>query len=70
MGRQKGRHLQVAAKQLVARDPDAFSIDFRENKARLKELDLVEHSTEERNKLAGAITNEMKKLKAREKEEA
>lgn len=69
MGRQKGRHLKVAAKQLVARDPDAFSIDFKENKGKLKEMDLVEHSREERNKLAGAITNEMKKLKAREKAE-
>lgn len=65
MGRQKGRHLNVAAKKLVHEFPDKFSTEFEENKKRLNELEAITYSKEERNKLAGAITDIMLAAKAR-----
>ena len=56
VGRQKGRHLNVAAKKLLHEFPDKFSTDFEENKKRFNELEAITYSKEERNKLAGAIT--------------
>ncbi|MFA4946238.1 MAG: 30S ribosomal protein S17e [Candidatus Micrarchaeia archaeon] len=66
MGSQKGKHVNTAAKALIEEYPDKFSVLFDENKKRLTELEAVDYSKEERNKLAAAITNRIKARKPRE----
>ena len=60
MGRQKGKHINTAAKALILEYPDKFSDNFDENKARLNELNALTYSKSERNQLAGAITVKIK----------
>ncbi len=65
MGRIKGRHLKVAAKDLLKKAGDKFSESFEHNKAVLKEHHILEGNTIERNKLAGDISRQKKaQLKA------
>ena len=60
MGRQKGKHVNTAAKALIREYPDKFSDNFEENKERLTELNALTYSKSERNQLAGAITVKIK----------
>ena len=55
MGRAKGKQLRMLAEQLVSRYPNLFSADFSQNKQKLKELNVADYSSKERNKLAGEI---------------
>ncbi|MEM0475365.1 MAG: hypothetical protein QW343_01055 [Candidatus Norongarragalinales archaeon] len=61
LGRVKGRHLKVLAKKLVERNPGVFTERFADNKLKIKEMRLLEDSREEQNKLAGEITNVVKR---------
>lgn len=60
MGRQKGKHVNTAAKALIREYPDKFADNFEENKERLTELNALTYSKSERNQLAGAITVKIK----------
>ena len=70
MGRTKGKHLKTIAKQLTSKHRDKFTDKFEFNKNRVREAKLVESSKEERNKLAGEITNLIKRIMRTEAAEA
>ena len=65
MGKTKPRYLRVLATDMTGKYPGEFTKEFEGNKAKVRELNMIEYSKEERNKLAGEITQEMKK-RARE----
>jgi ribosomal protein S17E len=65
----KGTHLHVAAKKLMKDYSDLLGETFESNKKALHELGILKGSKEERNKLAGELTNNMKKKKKNEKKE-
>lgn len=60
MGRQKGKHVNTAAKALIKEYPDKFSDNFNDNKVKLNELNALTYSKSEKNQLAGAITQLIK----------
>lgn len=68
MGRMKSKHVRTVGKELVSKHSDAFGTNFSENSKVIRETGMV-RSKEERNKLAGEITNEMKHKKANEQHE-
>jgi len=68
LGRVKGRHLKVLAKKLVDRNPGVFTERFADNKVKLREFRILEESREEQNKLAGEVSNRVKR-KNRPREE-
>lgn len=70
MGRMKGTHLHVAAKKLMKDYSDKLGDTFESNKKALFDLGILKGSKEERNKLAGELTNNMKKKKKNEKKDA
>ena len=71
MGRTKGKHLKVLAKELVKKYRSRFSGSFEENKRVLSEAKLLAGSKEERNKLAGELTNLVKRqMKVEKADEA
>lgn len=68
MGRQKGHHLNVIAKKLLEKRPDLFSTDFKTNKEQIVKLGILKETHQERNKLAGEITNLVKQMRAEEED--
>ncbi len=69
MGRTKGVHLRTTARVLVERYPNAFGLSYSKNKDLIKKIGLLKDSKEEQNKLAGEITNLVKKAKGAQVEE-
>ncbi len=67
MGRVKGTHIKRMAKQIVEKFPEQFGTNFTANKQKLHAMGLKMQSKIELNKLAGEITNTVKKIKAKEK---
>ena len=66
MGRMKGKHTRSVAKDLLEKFPGKFSDKFDENKKVLAELGMLTNMKDERNKLAGEITNLVKRSKKKE----
>lgn len=66
MGKTKPKYLRTIAGSLSNKHEKEFTTNFEENKRKVKEMNLIEYSKEERNKLAGEITQEMKKKTLRE----
>ena len=66
MGRMKGKHTRSVAKDLLVKYPGKFSDKFDENKKVLAELGMLKNMKDERNMLAGEITNLVKRSKKKE----
>ena len=66
MGRVKGTHLRRIAKQIVTQFPGVFTIDFTNNKNKLREMGLKMESKMEFNKLAGEVGVVVKHQKTKE----
>ena len=69
MGRVKGSNIKRLAKTLVEKFPLQFGTLFTPNKRMLHAMGLVMQSKIEFNKLAGEITNRIKKAKNRERQD-
>ena len=61
MGRIRTKFVKSFSRQLVETYPDKFSKDFSANKKSLKELGFFATEKFTRNKLAGCLTDEIKK---------
>ncbi|MBI3588382.1 hypothetical protein HY995_04385 [Candidatus Micrarchaeota archaeon] len=64
MGRSKGKHIRVLAKEVVGTLSSTLSGKYAENHGNLFKLGLFEMSKKEFNKLVGEVTVLMKKLRA------
>jgi small subunit ribosomal protein S17e len=63
MGNIKPTYIKRVAIELLARFPDAFTIDFAENKKKVEEHTDITSKTL-RNRVAGYITKKMKKAQS------
>ena len=64
MGRVKGRHIKMAAENLLEKGEAAFEGTFKEIKEQIKKLGILPKSRKEQNKLSGRIYG-MKNMKRR-----
>ncbi len=61
MGKIKEKHLKMVAKKLLKSNPELFSENFEQDKAKINELAFVNGGKHDRNRLAGQIARTKKR---------